>query len=57
MVKKRFLAYYVEYYNHMTLKLGVALELMLQLGNNKLHDSDFCVVCKANKGPCQLHYH
>ena len=38
----------------MTLKLGVALELLLQLGNHKPHHSDFLVVCKANKGTCQL---
>ena len=36
----------------MTLKLGVALELLSQLGNHKPHHSDFCVVCKANK----VHY-
>ena len=29
---------------HVTLKLGVALELLLQLGNHKSHYSDFCVV-------------
>ena len=40
-----------------TLKLGVALELLLQLGNHKPHHSDFCVVCKANKGTRQFNYH
>ena len=47
----------MKYCNHVTLKLGVALELLLQLGNHKPHHSDFCVVCKVNKGTCQLHYH
>ena len=45
----------MKYCNHVTLKLGIALELLLQLGNHKPHHSDFCVVCKANRGTCQLH--
>ena len=47
----------MKYCYHVTLKLGVALELLLQLGNHKPNHSDLCVVCKANKGTCQLHYH
>ena len=44
----------MKYCNHVTLKLGVALELLSQLGNHKSHHSDFCVVCKANEGTCQF---
>ena len=44
----------MKYCNHVTLKLGVASELLLQLGNNKPHHSDFCVVCKANKGTLSI---
>ena len=39
----------MKYCNHVTLKLGVALELLLQLGNHEPRHSEFCVVCKANK--------
>ena len=32
----------------MTLKMGVALEFAMQLGNHKPQLSDFDIVCKAN---------
>ena len=32
----------------MTLKMGVALEFVLQIGKHKTQRSDFDIVCKAN---------
>ena len=34
----------------MTLKMGVALEFLLQLGKHNPQHSDFGIVCKANSG-------
>ena len=38
----------------MTLKLGIALQFLLKLGNHKPHCSDFHVVWKANNGDLSI---
>ena len=40
----------------MTLQKGVALQLLLKLGNHKPCRSDFHVVCKPNNEACRWHY-
>ena len=40
----------MKYCNHVALKLGVALELLLQLGNHKPHHSDFVLYARQIKG-------
>ena len=45
---KRFFAKYAQFLNFVTLKMGVALHLSLQLANHKSQRSDFGAVCKAN---------
>ena len=37
--------------------MGVAIEFLLKLGNQKLRRSDVHVVCKPNKEVCRSHYH
>ena len=47
---KRFFAKYAHFFNFVTLKMGVALHLSLQLTSHKSQRSDFGAVCKANNG-------
>ena len=47
---KRFFAKYAQFLNFVTLKMGVALLLSLQLANHKSQRSDFGAVCKTNNG-------
>ena len=39
----------MKYCKHVTLKLGVALELLLQLGNHKPHHSDFVLYARQKR--------
>ena len=45
---KRVLAKKPQFCNFVTLKMGVALHVLLQLASHKSQRSDFRVVCKAN---------
>ena len=57
---KPFLHKNVRHCNSVTLKIvgGMgALEFLLKLDKHKPRRSDFHVVCKANNGTCQSHYH
>ena len=47
---KRFFAKKAQILNFVTLKIGVALHISLQLANHKSQWSDFGAVCKANNG-------
>ena len=47
---KRFFAKKAQFFIFVTLKMGVALHLSLQLANHKSQRSDFGAVCKANNG-------
>ena len=42
--------------NFVTLKMGVALHISLQLANHQSQRSDFGAVCKANNGTLRFHY-
>ena len=45
---KSFFAKYAQFFNFVTLKMGVALHFSLQLANHKSQWPDFAAVCKAN---------
>ena len=45
---KRFFAKKSQFFNFVTLMMGVALRFSLQLANHKSQRSDFGAVCKAN---------
>ena len=45
---KRFFAKQAQFFNFVTLKMGVALNFSLQLANHKSQRSDFGAVCKTN---------
>ena len=47
---KRFSQNSHNFFNFVTLIMGVALRFSLQLANHKSQRSDFGVVCKANNG-------